>query len=216
MRAPHAELCDVVVPRLLPSVEIRLQSCISCINSSPGAGPASRGRARTWPQVRLNRGLDFVALDDALVDARLPPEALEVPVPRCLLEHREPELRTRAALLARVAAQYGHAGAPEGLGSAEGAGSGPGSGGPLALAEALEIIAANERGRQGRARFGALRAARAARRLEARRKESGTVRAWLRALGLWERWAQRDRRGSWRRSARRRARCAPGLRLWGF
>ena len=33
--------------------------------------------------------------------------------------------------------------------------------------------------------FSALRAARAARRLEARRKESGTVRAWLRALGFW-------------------------------
>ena len=132
--------------------------------------------AAAQPQVRLNRGLDFVALDDALVDLRLPPEALEVPVPRCLLEHREPELQQRAALLSRIAAQFAHA-AARSAAPAEGPGSEPGPGGALALEDALEVIAANERGRQGRARFAALRAARSARQLEERRKESGTVRA---------------------------------------
>lgn len=36
----------------------------------------------------LNRGLDFMPLDEVLVDLKLPPQALEVPVPRCLLEDR--------------------------------------------------------------------------------------------------------------------------------
>ena len=39
-------------------------------------------------QVALNKGLDFVPLDGVLLELRLPPEALEVPVPRCLLEAR--------------------------------------------------------------------------------------------------------------------------------
>jgi len=39
-------------------------------------------------QVKLNRGLDFVPLDDVLVDLKLAPDVLEVPVPRYFVEDR--------------------------------------------------------------------------------------------------------------------------------
>jgi hypothetical protein len=38
--------------------------------------------------VKLNRGLDAVALDDVLLDLKLSPEVLEVPVPRYFVEDR--------------------------------------------------------------------------------------------------------------------------------
>jgi hypothetical protein len=38
--------------------------------------------------VHLNRGLDYVHLDDLLVDLKLTPDALEVPVPRYFVEDR--------------------------------------------------------------------------------------------------------------------------------
>lgn len=47
-------------------------------------------------QVKLNRGLDFVQLDDLLVDLKLTPDVLEVPVPRYFIEDR-----------AKVGAQHG-------------------------------------------------------------------------------------------------------------
>jgi hypothetical protein len=40
-------------------------------------------------QVKLNRGLDFVQLDDLLIDLKLTPDVLEVPVPRCFIEDRQ-------------------------------------------------------------------------------------------------------------------------------
>lgn len=43
---------------------------------------------RHW-MVKLNRGgLDFVSLDDILVDLKLTPEVLEVPVPKYFIEDR--------------------------------------------------------------------------------------------------------------------------------
>lgn len=39
-------------------------------------------------QVKLNRGLDFVQLDDLLIDLKLTPDVLEVPVPRYFIEDR--------------------------------------------------------------------------------------------------------------------------------
>jgi hypothetical protein len=46
-------------------------------------------------QVKLNRGLDFVQLDDLLVDLKLTPDILEVPVPRYFIEDRA---KVRAAV----------------------------------------------------------------------------------------------------------------------
>ena len=39
-------------------------------------------------QVKLNKGLDFPAMDDVLVDLKQTPTALEVPVPRYFMEDR--------------------------------------------------------------------------------------------------------------------------------
>lgn len=39
-------------------------------------------------QVKLNRGLDFINLDDVLVDLKLTPDVLEIPVPRYFVEDR--------------------------------------------------------------------------------------------------------------------------------
>lgn len=38
--------------------------------------------------MKLNNGLDFVQLDDLLVDLKLTPDVLEVPVPRYFIEDR--------------------------------------------------------------------------------------------------------------------------------
>ena len=45
---------------------------------------------RPWssPQVKLNGGQDFINLDETLVDLKLGPEVLEVPVPRFFREDR--------------------------------------------------------------------------------------------------------------------------------
>lgn len=39
-------------------------------------------------KVKLNRGLDFINLDDILVDLKLSPEVVEIPIPRYFLEDR--------------------------------------------------------------------------------------------------------------------------------
>lgn len=38
--------------------------------------------------MKLNRGLDCVQLDDLLIDLKLTPDVLEVPVPRYFIEDR--------------------------------------------------------------------------------------------------------------------------------
>lgn len=86
-------------------------------------------------------------------------------------------LQQRAALLARIIAQFGVA-APGAAAAAVGLAAGP----PLAPEEAAAVVAANERGRQGRARFAALRASRAAR-LRAGRP-AAVVRIWRSGSGL--------------------------------
>lgn len=43
----------------------------------------------------MNRGLDHINLDDILVDLKLSPEVLEVPVPKYFIEDRAKELDDR-------------------------------------------------------------------------------------------------------------------------
>jgi len=90
------------------------------------------------------------------------------------------ELQARGALLVRVQEQYGVAAGAAGRG-----GDGLAAGPPLPMAEALAVIVANERGRQGRASFNALRAARAARLRNQRRAASGAARALVHGRGSW-------------------------------
>ncbi|KAI8469151.1 MAG: hypothetical protein J3K34DRAFT_514240 [Monoraphidium minutum] len=160
---------------------------------------------RHW-MVKLNRGLDFVSLDDVLVDLKLPPGALEVPVPRYFVEDRVQELEDRDKFLGALLEKYrlegagdggtdggaaggtapqqfddgGIAGAPPGGGgrgarAAEQRGMGVPIGPPMAVAEAAEVIARNERGRQARARAAAALARRPGQAAQERRRRGGAA-----------------------------------------
>ena len=58
--------------------------------------------------VHLNGGVD-APLDDILVDLKLTPAALEVPLPRYFVEDRRPELEQRAKFLDALLDKYGKA-----------------------------------------------------------------------------------------------------------
>ncbi|KIY95572.1 hypothetical protein MNEG_12391 [Monoraphidium neglectum] len=158
---------------------------------------------RHW-MVKLNRGLDFVSLDDVLVDMKLAPDALEVPVPRYFVEDRAKELEDRDKFLSALLDKYDLDGskngggstlapapAPAGTESAAAPPSEAGGGaaprpqppprrpldpGPaLPLAEAAAAIARAERGRQARARAEAAAARRRRQSLEDRRGRTGVA-----------------------------------------
>ena len=99
---------------------------------------------RAW-LVRLNDGIDRIPFEEVLADLKLPPEATELPVPRYFITDRAKELEDRSAFLEELMKKYGKEptgenlplGLPSALGDQE---------------EALRVIQANERGRQGRVR----------------------------------------------------------------
>jgi len=91
---------------------------------------------------------EYVNLDDILVDLKLPPETLEVPVPRYFIEDRATEIRNRNKLIQgymnlKLGVDRVHVEVDEDLAAA---------GGDMTLAQAIQAIQRNERGRQGRAR----------------------------------------------------------------
>eukprot|EP00667_Euglena_gracilis_P002013 EG_transcript_2015 len=51
---------------------------------------------------------EYVNYDDALVDLKLTPDVLEIPIPRYFLEERKRELEERSKLLNALLQQYGH------------------------------------------------------------------------------------------------------------
>lgn len=98
---------------------------------------------RHW-MTKLNRGLDFINLDDILVDLKLGPEVLEVPVPKYFIEDRAKELDDRDKFLEALVEKY----------NVKGPASSPliRIGAPLPEEEAISMIQRNERGRQARER----------------------------------------------------------------
>eukprot|EP00879_Flechtneria_rotunda_P018094 GHRR01018972.1.p1 GENE.GHRR01018972.1~~GHRR01018972.1.p1 ORF type:complete len:205 (+),score=75.06 GHRR01018972.1:101-715(+) len=111
---------------------------------------------RHW-MVKLNRGLDFVQLDDLLVDLKLTPDALEIPVPRYFIEDRAKELNDREKFLQVLLEKYQQANQPLGgeassttssSAKKEAGMNAVSSGPPLSLEEAVAVIIRNERGRQ--------------------------------------------------------------------
>ena len=90
---------------------------------------------------------EYVNLDDILVDLKLPPETLEVPIPHYFLEDRRAEIRNRNKLVEG----YMHLKLPPPhtafVEEQEGADDGPSL--RYSIDEAIEIIQRNERGRQG-------------------------------------------------------------------
>ncbi|KAG2497810.1 hypothetical protein HYH03_004081 [Edaphochlamys debaryana] len=121
---------------------------------------------RHW-MVRLNRGLDFINLDDILVDLKLGPEVLEVPVPKYFIEDRAKELDDRDKFLEALIDKYNV--------------KGPGAsaiiriGAPLGEDEAILMIQKNERGRQARERARLAAIAKRQRQIEDRRVRLGVT-----------------------------------------
>lgn len=92
---------------------------------------------RHW-MVKLNRGLDFVSLDDILVDLKLTPEVLEIAVPKYFIEDRAKELDDRDKFLEALVEKYNVKPAQPNPIIKIGA--------PLGEEEAIMLIQRNERG----------------------------------------------------------------------
>ena len=117
-------------------------------------------------------------LDDVLVDLKLTPAALEIPLPRYFVEDRRPELEQRAKFLDALLDKYGNRrdwDPPRALPP------------PLSEEDAIRIIQVNERGRQGRARADAIRRKRLEQEMEDRaarrpRRTEDEIAATLQAV----------------------------------
>eukprot|EP00798_Chlamydomonas_sp_ICE-L_P010681 gene10681-12371_t len=119
---------------------------------------------RHW-MVKLNKGLDFVSLDDILVDLKLTPEVLEIPVPKYFIEDRAKELDDRDKFLEALVEKY-NVKPPQANPIIK-------IGAPLGVDEAIAIIQKNERGRQGRERARLVALVRKQRQMEDKRSRMG-------------------------------------------
>jgi hypothetical protein len=98
--------------------------------------------------IALNRGINFLNLDEVLVDLKLPPSVLEVPVPRYFIEDRK-DIETREKLLDTYTLQFNLP--DDSKEDAETTGEEP------TLEHAIRAIQINERARQGRQRAKGMR-----------------------------------------------------------
>ena len=92
--------------------------------------------------IELNEGVSFVNLDDILVDLKLAPEVLEVPVPKYFIEDHARALEEREKLLDVLQLQAGID--PKKKKEVRDD--------SMTLESALRVVQLNERGRQGRQR----------------------------------------------------------------
>ena len=88
--------------------------------------------------------VNFINLDDVLVDLKLTPDVLEVPVPKFFLEDQAHLLEEREKYLDALLKEAGITAKP-----AAGAGAGADT---MTLESAIRVVQLNERGRQGRQR----------------------------------------------------------------
>eukprot|EP00759_Apiculatamorpha_spiralis_P003595 PhF_6_TR11693/c1_g1_i1/m.18980 len=124
----------------------------------------------------------FVNFDDVLVDLKLTPEALEIPIPKYFLEERAPELKARKTVLEALVQQYdvdkdndGGADGALGGGKDKEGGGGHGPGEEMSLEKALLVLQCNERGRQGRQRAKFMKEIREQEERERKILEAGTT-----------------------------------------
>jgi len=94
-------------------------------------------------EVNPNKGVSFVNLDEVLVDLKLSPSVLEVPVPAFFIEDQAAALKEREALLQMLLAQAGLDKEKKGTGPREDT---------MTLESSIRVLQLNERGRQGRQR----------------------------------------------------------------
>mmetsp|Transcript_33907 Transcript_33907/g.75181 ORF Transcript_33907/g.75181 Transcript_33907/m.75181 type:complete len:829 (-) Transcript_33907:621-3107(-) len=119
---------------------------------------------RHW-MVKLNRGLDFISLDDILVDLKLTPEVLEVPVPKYFIEDRAKELDDRDKFLEALVEKY-NVKPPQPSPIIK-------IGAPLLEDDAILLIQKNERGRQARERARMMSILKKQRQIEDKRSRMG-------------------------------------------
>ena len=93
--------------------------------------------------IEQNKGVSFVNLDDILVDLKLAPDVLEVPVPKYFIEDQARALEEREKLLDVLQLQ---AGIDPKKGKTQARDD------SMTLESALRVVQLNERGRQGRQR----------------------------------------------------------------
>lgn len=125
---------------------------------------------RNW-MVDLNNGVDEVNLESALSDLKLRPEDLEVPVPRLFAEEQHVKMADKRKLMDAVLEQKGQA--PVDASADPGAANVVLPLPSLDVVEALKVIKCNERGRQGRERFNAMRIDMRVHRAEEQRERDG-------------------------------------------
>ena len=110
------------------------------------------------------KGLHFIDFDSILVDLKLVPETLELPVPRYFVDERQKDLSLREKLVQALAAAR-DAGRAELDPEPD----------PMALSmeEAVLLLQVNERGRQGKQRARFMREIRRQEELERRARDAG-------------------------------------------
>jgi SpoVK/Ycf46/Vps4 family AAA+-type ATPase len=89
---------------------------------------------------------EYVNLDEALVDLKLTPDALEIPIPKYFVEERHGELAARRKFIESLFALH----QVEPVEEVNARDAPPEA--PMTLENAIEILQCNERGRQGRQR----------------------------------------------------------------
>ena len=92
--------------------------------------------------ITLKQGVNFINLDDVLVDLKLTPDVLEVPVPKFFIEDQAALLDQREQYLDVLLKEAGI--------TPKAAAAGPQD--TMTLESAIRVVQLNERGRQGRQR----------------------------------------------------------------
>lgn len=104
-------------------------------------------RIKSW--LVKHKKQPYVNLDDILVDLKLTPDVLELPVPNFFIEDRKDELKQRGELMDTIAMQHSLPGPYAEEDEELELDLGP----PMSIDEAIQILQRNELGRQGRQRF---------------------------------------------------------------
>ena len=131
---------------------------------------------RTW-LVGLNGGTDGVHFDDILVDLKLHPAVVEVPIPRYFVSDRAQELVEREKFLETLMEKHGLKPPQEKQLATV---TLP----PLPEQDAIRVIQVNERGRQRRMRTGAQRVVKKQQALDLRMQQTGLVYTDVRAATM--------------------------------
>jgi len=112
------------------------------------------------------KGFKFINFDDILVDLKLIPETLELPVPRYFVDERQKDLMLREKLVKTFIAARD---ADKDESAADGENQG------LSTEDAIRLIQINERGRQGKQRARFMKEIRKQEELEKKLKELGST-----------------------------------------